>query len=180
MEVLYKKNPKLPTTSMRGDYQGRSNNIFFLKQTKTFPPSARILGYHIIWTLLDKRGIKGGIHSPRTKTPGGKVAESSAHAARATKLLAEQILFDPRTAPSITAKRFPPAACEGAGTIWTHLEKRDICCRTALLDNGRTLETQALRTSTVLHFKVWYWQRQKRQTTASKSLSEKIIAVTSQ
>lgn len=57
---------------MRGDYQERSNNIFSLKQTKTFPPSARILGYHIIWTLLDKSGIKGGIHSPRMRLRGGR------------------------------------------------------------------------------------------------------------
>lgn len=106
MEVLYKKKnqTKLPTTSMRGDYQERSNNIFSLKQAKTFPPSARILGYHIIWTLLDKSGIKGRNSQPENETPWGKVAESSAHAARATKLLAGQILFDPRSAPSITTK----------------------------------------------------------------------------
>lgn len=65
-------NPKLPTTSVRGDYQERSNNILFLKQTKTFPPSARILGYHIIGMLLDKCGIKGEIHSPRTRLRGGR------------------------------------------------------------------------------------------------------------
>lgn len=57
---------------MRGDYQERSNNIFFLKQTKTFPPSARILSYDIIWMLLDKCSIKGGIHSLRTRLRGGR------------------------------------------------------------------------------------------------------------
>lgn len=69
---IKKNRTKLPTTSMRGDYQERSNNIFSWKQGKTFPPSARILGYHIIWTLLDKSGIKGGIHSLRMRLRGGR------------------------------------------------------------------------------------------------------------
>jgi len=61
---------------------------------------------------------QGRDSQPESETPWGKVAESSARAARATELLAEQILFDPRAAPSVTARhRLPPAACEGAGTI---------------------------------------------------------------
>lgn len=41
------------------------------KANKTFPPSARVPGYRIIWLLLDKCGIKGGICSPRTSLRGG-------------------------------------------------------------------------------------------------------------
>lgn len=94
---------------------------------------------------------QGRNSQPENETPWGKVAESSAHAARATELPAEQIPFHPRTAPSIAAKHLPPAAREGVGVVRTHLEKREICCGTALLDNVRTLGTQNLGTSTVLH-----------------------------
>lgn len=38
---------------------------------------------------------------------------------------------------STTAKHFPPAAREGVGRVRTHLEKREICCRTALLESVR-------------------------------------------